>query len=172
MSTNSNFRPDFRAIYGADPELSAFAETTWEANNESDRGCVLVYAALIEEELGKTLLAALPVRSSANELLSTNHNAPLGTFYAKELAAHALRLISDDERENISIIRKMRNDFAHKALHSFREDRAQSQCQRLTYGIANMVDDLRVTDAVSAKWRFHLVCSALALTLFGRRNYP
>ncbi|MGL1040403.1 hypothetical protein ACSTDR_21670, partial [Vibrio vulnificus] len=49
---------------------------------------------------------------SGKDLIS-GFNAPLGTFSAKVTAAHALGLIQDNEFREITLIRKIRNEFGH-----------------------------------------------------------
>lgn len=96
----------------AEPEIKDLSEFLSEFNRESDRGAVLNAAAILDEWLGKILKSFLADNKSA-ESLTNGFNAPLGTFSSKVLAAHALGLIQDNEAEEITIIRKIRNEFGH-----------------------------------------------------------
>jgi DNA-binding MltR family transcriptional regulator len=61
-------------------------------------------------------------------------NAPLSTFSARIAACHAMGLISDEEFKNCDLIRKIRNQFAHKIKMSFKNDRVRSFCSSLALG--------------------------------------
>lgn len=83
-----------------------------ELQRETDRGLPLVAAALIDEKLLGALQSFLCVGKAAERLLS-GPNAPLGTFSARIEACFALGLIDEFEYHEISLIRKIRNVFAH-----------------------------------------------------------
>lgn len=80
--------------------------------SESDRGAVLSIAAALEDRLKEIILLFLRDNKSASKLLD-GFNAPIGTFSAKILMAHALGLITDKEFKEFETIRKIRNRFAH-----------------------------------------------------------
>lgn len=95
-----------------EPELKELAEFLNEFNNESDRGAALNAAAVLDDWLQKILEAFFADNKSGRDLTS-GFNAPLGTFSAKAAAAHALGLIQDNEYQEITLIRKIRNEFGH-----------------------------------------------------------
>jgi mannitol operon repressor len=95
-----------------EPELKELSEFLNEFNKESDRGAALNAAAVLDDWLSNILKQFLADNKSSENLLS-GFNAPLGTFSAKAAAAHALGLIQDNEIEEITIIRKIRNEFGH-----------------------------------------------------------
>jgi len=97
----------------SEPEIKELSEFLSEFNKESDRGAALNAAAVLDDWLGKILMEFL-ARNKSSEALLSGFNAPLGTFSGKAAAAHALGLIQDNEFEEISIIRKVRNEFGHK----------------------------------------------------------
>ncbi|RKH61461.1 MltR family transcriptional regulator [Corallococcus llansteffanensis] len=79
---------------------------------ETDRGCVLVIAAYIDEELEKILRAFfVDDVKIADELLGTDK--PLGTFSSRSKACFALGLITRETYNAIGLLRKTRNEFAH-----------------------------------------------------------
>jgi len=59
------------------------------------------------------ILNAFFVESAAAKELTAGFNAPLGTFSSRASAALALGLIQDNEFKEITIIRKIRNEFGH-----------------------------------------------------------
>jgi mannitol operon repressor len=102
-----------------------------ELRRETDRGLPLVAAALVDEKLRDTLHAFFCTGKAAERLLSVPY-APLGTLSARIEACFALGLIDEFEYREISIIRKVRNAFAHsKHGISFEEARVRTLCASL-----------------------------------------
>lgn len=81
--------------------------------NETDRGAALVGAAMVESKLEILLNKTLLDNFSKEELLS-GFNSPIGTFSSKIKLCHALGFITDKEAREANLIRKIRNEFAHK----------------------------------------------------------
>jgi hypothetical protein len=80
---------------------------------ESDRACVILGAAALDEEL-RTLLRAFFVPSpTESDSLLDGANAPLGSFSSRIDAAHRLGLISARFARDLHVIRRIRNAFAH-----------------------------------------------------------
>ena len=94
------------------PELDEFTKFGAVFERESDRGAALVAAAMLDDRL-KAMLAAFLIESSEAEQLLAGFNAPLGTFSARATAAMALGLLERHEFDEISLIRKIRNEFGH-----------------------------------------------------------
>lgn len=93
-------------------EVKELSEFLIEFNKETDRGAVLNAAAVLDEWLLNILKEFLADNKSSRALLN-GFNAPLGTFSARAAAAHSLGLIQDNEFQEITIIRKIRNEFGH-----------------------------------------------------------
>jgi mannitol operon repressor len=91
-------------------EFSAFLH---EFQSETDRGAALVGAAMIDERLSGTLRSFMVSKSAAAQMLEET-GAPLGTFSSRIKATYALGLIDAHERHEINLIRKVRNEFAHR----------------------------------------------------------
>lgn len=96
----------------SEPETMELSEFLSEFNKESDRGAALNAAAVLDDWLGNILGEFFADNRSGKDLIS-GFNAPLGTFAAKVTAAHALGLIQDNEFHEITLIRKIRNEFGH-----------------------------------------------------------
>jgi DNA-binding MltR family transcriptional regulator len=84
---------------------------------ESDRGCVILGAALLTEAL-ETLIRSV-CRDTPKDIKSTidplfQGYAPLATFSARIQMAFALGILPRSLRDKIEIVRRMRNDFAHQ----------------------------------------------------------
>lgn len=90
-----------------------FSEFLVEFQKESDRGAALVGAALLDARLERILRSHFIEGKSSNELLDGG-NAPLASFSSRIKCCHALGLITGDEKQDIDLIRAIRNAFAHQ----------------------------------------------------------
>lgn len=89
-------------------DLSRFVT---ELQVETDRGLALVGGAVIDDKLRATLERFFVDGSSAK--LLDSGNGPLGSFSARADACFALGLINKFEYDEITLIRRVRNEFAH-----------------------------------------------------------
>lgn len=99
-------------------------------NTESDRGVVLVSASILDELLRQSLLARFVDDGRVGALMD-GFNAPLGTFSSRVLAAFATGVIRREEFEEIGILRKVRNAFAHELTASFEDQSIRDLCANL-----------------------------------------
>jgi DNA-binding MltR family transcriptional regulator len=87
--------------------------------NESDRGAVLVAAAVISDTLGVLLQAQFldqeGILKVAVKPLLRDGTGPLGTMWARARLAYALGLISPRTFTGIEAVRDLRNTFAHSS---------------------------------------------------------
>lgn len=93
-------------------------ENDWmEIVNESDRGCVLLATAMIESRLDEIFEAIFSNNMIPKKIINSlfDSNGPLATFSAKSKLAFSLGLISKNAFEDLEILRKIRNNFAHTA---------------------------------------------------------
>lgn len=114
------------------PHLAKFLPFLDVLNAESPRGRVLVAASFLDNLLHETLRSFLIEGKPQDQLLS-GFNAPIGSFSAKIALAAALGLISDSERDECDLIRRIRNKFAHAVHPSFDDEGVKSLCLLLTY---------------------------------------
>lgn len=126
--------PDIDDVFdGPQPNAAEFSHLVHALENESERGVALVACGILEQLLDELLRAKLVVNAGTERLLK-GPNAPLGTLSARIDACHALGLISDIERSNLEILRRIRNDFAHKPSVSFADDSIADRCANLKMG--------------------------------------
>ena len=119
-------------VIGSSPEIDELAAFTREFKKESDRGAVLVAASRLDEVLMRLLSAYFRDSKAAQELLD-GYN-PLSTFAARASTAHALSLIEDHEFREITLIRKIRIEFAHKWRDiGFGSEKIMSYCSGLPW---------------------------------------
>lgn len=112
-------------------DLQDFSEFLAEFQSETDRGAALVGAALLDQRLLDTLKAFL-VDDKISAGLLEGANAPLGTLDARTRAAYAMGLIDGHEFEETNLIRKIRNEFAHR-VHgtTFEDPRIKELCRKI-----------------------------------------
>jgi mannitol operon repressor len=145
-------------------DLAAFAS---ELARESDRGLALVAAALIDEKLAQTLAAFFCETYKAARLL-TDANAPLGNFSARIQLCFALGLIDEFEHNEIELLRKVRNEFAH-ARHgtSFGNARIRGLCGALKSDLPKEVG----FPTNDPRFRFTNAAVAIALRIYHRPEW-
>ena len=114
------------------PHLIEFLPFLDALNLESARGGVLIAASFLENLLTDILRAYLLDGQSSDQLL-TGFNAPIGTFSAKVALSSSLSLITEAERRECNLIRKIRNRFAHNIHPSFDDAAIASLCFELEY---------------------------------------
>lgn len=114
--------------------LRPFTEFLAEFNKETERGAALTAAAFLDDLL-QTVLEALLIKNKSGKSLVYGFNAPLGTLSSRIVACHAMGLISDEEFQKCDIIRKIRNEFAHKMKMSFGMDPVRGMCTSMHYSV-------------------------------------
>lgn len=80
---------------------------------ESDRACVILAAAVMDEFLKKMLKSKLVQIQTKKDQLFDGFNAPMGSFSARIVIAHRMGLISKKMCKSLDIVRNIRNDFSH-----------------------------------------------------------
>lgn len=106
-----------------------------EFREESDRGLAMLCGAALDILL-RDLLANFLINDSAEvDILLGSEDSPdtpLGAFATRIRAAYCLGLLTKEQRDNLSLIRRIRNHFAHQ-LHGskFSEEPVQSWCNAL-----------------------------------------
>lgn len=105
-----------------------FSDFLDEFQKESDRGAVLVGAALLDSRLERILRSHFIQGKHANDLLD-GANAPLGTFSSRIKCCFSLGLMTAHERQELEIIRSIRNLFAHQEHGlNFEDTRVKGLC--------------------------------------------
>lgn len=100
-------------------------------NNESDRGCALSAAAFIETELGDLVETSLIEDTNVTKEMFRG-TGPLATFSSRIDIAYLLGLFGKRARKDLHLIRKIRNEFAHKPGDvKFTDEAIASRCREL-----------------------------------------
>lgn len=161
VEKDENHKP----ILETHPHLKEFMAFLEHLKQESERGQVLISASMLDDLLMQTIKAFLIKGSEAEKLIS-GFNAPLGTFSARIAASYALGLISEDEHYDATIVRKIRNEFAHTMTTSFDDARLKSQCATLRFKAPDYGEVV-----VGSRGQFSSAATALILNLTNRPHY-
>lgn len=90
-----------------------FAQVNKEMSDESDRAVIIVGAARLEILLSD-LLNRFMIPCSAEDYEMFKDHKPVSSFYSKIVLAYRCGLISSDSAKALQLVRKIRNEFAHK----------------------------------------------------------
>jgi hypothetical protein len=86
----------------------------------SDRYAAIVGSSLLEHGLKEAISVYLrddgDAATSKKELFDNHDRSPLATFSERIVAAYALGIIDKTTRDNLDIIRDIRNSFAHSIM--------------------------------------------------------
>jgi DNA-binding MltR family transcriptional regulator len=99
----------------------------------SHRSFAIISSARAERALERTLIAHFPKLDAYTFEMLASRAGPLSSFFSKIHLAFALGLLDSKTRNNLEIIRKIRNVFAHapKAV-SFQTSLIVKECHKLT----------------------------------------
>jgi DNA-binding MltR family transcriptional regulator len=162
MTTSSFHYINPPANVTGNPDLDELNSLLEVVDSHDDRGLVLSLAAFAEDTLGRLLIAYLREEKQAKELVE-GFNAPLGTFSARIKVAFSLGLLHREQYDNLEILRRIRNSFAHNwqgisfdrndisaligQLHkplTLREDSIDDERNRLREAITGVVIEIRL----------------------------
>jgi hypothetical protein len=130
-------------------------------HSETDRGAALAAAAFAEELLDLILRAFLANLPETDELIA-GFSAPLGTFAAKTKLSYVLGLLDAELFRSLTIVRKVRNRFAHQwTPATFTEDAIND----LVNAIPVHPVQMRLKQPISAREIFDSRVSAVLMEL-------
>jgi len=123
---------------------------------ESDRGCALFAASFIDDALAILLRSSL-VSDNKIEQALFNGTAPLATFSSRISMSFYLGKLSLPCRQDLDVVRRIRNEFAHRAdAISFTDKVIADRCRALHFS-------LREKDAAPRSHFTSATCALLAL---------
>jgi hypothetical protein len=103
-----------------------------ELEGQSDRGLVIVGAAGLDVVLEGLLSEHLNGEVRREEMFGPN--GPLNEFSSRIKMAVSLGLISKDERQELELVRRIRNKAAHQVNATLSSDSLRDLCMALTLG--------------------------------------
>jgi len=165
LASVESVRSNIRSLQETHPHLKDFDEFLGEFNKETERGAALAAAAFLDDLLGQILKAFLIDDEPADKLLS-GFGAPLSSFSTRIAMVRALGLLNEVECRECELIRKVRNEFAHKVKMTFDDKRVAGLCSGMEYRARPYGD---VT--VSTRGAFTTAAVGLILSLTNRPHY-
>lgn len=119
---------------------------------ETDRGCALVAAALLDERLLKLFRARMIERATVNKFDSIfEGHGPLATFAARTHLAYLLGFIANNVYHDLCVIRDIRNRFAHSPEDlDFSDKEIKANCEKLHHYMKLRVSDNPRAQFISA----------------------
>lgn len=130
----------------------------------SDRDAAILGGSILEELLNRLLRKKL-VQSPIFKEAIENSNGSLSTFSNKIQLSYLMGLISKKMYDNLTVIRKIRNEFAHEIVgSSFENEQIKSKVEKnLTYAKIPLFAEW--LSAASAKDQFLLHCTVIEVAL-------
>ena len=151
------------------PELGEFNEWLTLAQKLSQRAAAVIASAYVDQELEKVLRGFfIADERASNELLGRMR--PLADFSARIEAAYALGLISESEYRNLNLIRKIRNEFAHRPGTYVTFETPEIRDRALELQPPGGINSL-FSPTETPQDRFSWTCRFLVLVLLFRKNH-
>lgn len=154
-----------KPILQTHPHLSGFFDFLADFNKETERGLALAAASMLDEQLGG-IIKSFIIPNKGSKALLDGFNAPLGTFSARIASSYALGLLSEIEYRECELIRKVRNEFAHKIKVSFETEKIVNLCAQLQFSAKSYGDVY-----VDSRGQFTTAVVAIILNLTNRSHY-
>ncbi len=112
----------------------------FDIDEPNDRAIVIVGAAFLDTLLEHLLIAFLiDDEKEIGKLL--HYDQALGTYGGRATMAYCLGLINKTVRDDLRLVGKIRNEFAHNLYASFKDERTKSWCSELKWHrIAHVAD--------------------------------
>jgi hypothetical protein len=115
------------------PKLGQVVRFRKTLNAETDRGCALMAAAYLDEQL-KNLISKRLVSNKKVQEKIFDARGPLGTFSSRIDFAYLLGLIGPRAQRDLHLIRNIRNSFGHTSRPlTFEEPSIANRCKELYY---------------------------------------
>lgn len=175
-------KPSLHDLSREDVSSEDLDEFVKELIGANDRACALLCGSLLDSALAKAVSTKLVELTKAErDALFIEQNAVLASFANKTAIAHALGLLTREERQTLDSVRKVRNAFAHamKPL-TFKHSLVAAECKKLPpsgvegkegrFGeerIAFMAATLRLFGALSKVFLEHIETQEMFAKLAG-----
>ncbi|MGC4046437.1 MAG: MltR family transcriptional regulator [Armatimonas sp.] len=113
-------------------QMKAAIEVRKTLTEESDRGCVIIAASYIDSRLEDLLCRRFINNKKLVESIMQN-SGPLGSFSSRIDMCFALGLLSEGIHKDLHLVRRIRNEFAHKFEPiSFEDNPISSRCNEFS----------------------------------------
>jgi hypothetical protein len=158
-------RPKLSELSYAPLTSEEYAVAVRAISDETDRGCAIMGCALVEEALTSLLSAALENRDEQHALFRDN-SGPFNSMMQRTLAAYALGLCNRKLKDDIDIVRNIRNQFSHALrVIDFSTPEIEREVNKLPEFILINIAGQNLPPEGSPRYRFEAACDWIALTL-------
>jgi hypothetical protein len=125
-------KPSLTTLSRMTPTEQDFAATYQEANSGSDRVAVIILAAQLQNSMARRIIQELGEVDDQTIEHLYDRDAPLSSFYSTSILALAMGIIDQDTFEQVNIIRRIRNLFAHAPVHvTFKSELVSAESMKL-----------------------------------------
>jgi Domain of unknown function (DUF4145) len=133
MSDEPAYIRNFKTYSGDDPAIDDLENLERELYGANDRAAAILLGAFVEAALTKYLHAQLRQNMNSKQRRALyDYDGPLGTFSAKIAVAFAMSAIGPIFRNDLDLIRILRNGFAHsKKSIKFDDAETAAVCAKL-----------------------------------------
>jgi len=153
---------DFERHFAMEDALLEFSRL-FKHEEKNDRGLVIVGAAFLDTVLEHILISVLvDDPTEVAELL--RYDQPLGTYGHRTRAAYCFGLINKTIRDDLRLVGKIRNRFAHELSVSFEDQQIAAWCVALKW---HRNAYMTPPSGVSARDFFHVGVNQLVCHLNG-----
>jgi DNA-binding MltR family transcriptional regulator len=145
------------------PQWSEFLSAYSAFHKQKDRGTVLMAAAWLDDLLGELLRRSFRADPGSVDSLLRPDRA-LGAFASRITLAYLVGLLTPSMREDLEIVRSIRNDFAHTRGHvTFSSPSVRDRCRNLIS--ARIFNQFSAFDFRSPRDLFTVTCLILSNVL-------
>jgi mannitol operon repressor len=152
-------------LEGLAPYVKGYIRRFELARKENDRESVLIHSSMLDELL-KRLIEAYLIDHKEVFALTDGFIAPIGTLATRTVMAFGIGLISEVEYLELSLIRKIRNEFVGAIQPSFEDQSISTLCGLLKFAKQDF-DGVRI----DPREQFSTSAGALVLKLANRPHY-
>ncbi len=150
-----------------EPYITPLKKYLDQLRDESPRGAVLISTGFLEEQLKQILMAFFVEDANAADLVD-GANVPLDSFSSRIAACYALALIS---RDDLTVLRKIRNEFAHQMAASFDNQSIKDRCANLHHRAKDYIHTENGPVVVAPRGQFLTSAGALIVNLYNRAHH-
>jgi DNA-binding MltR family transcriptional regulator len=177
QSRNSE-KPSLHDFSRREPNVGEWEETINDILNAHDRAAAIILASQAELWLQQLLISYMP---NGNEDILFSANGPLSGFYAKNQLAFAMGIIPLVLLQDLEVIRRVRNAFAHApATIRFSDTPVMEECRKLSTNpihrkrlratkkgglIGKLMFDVSMVDVTTERGNFLLAANDVCMDL-------
>ncbi len=146
----------------SDPQnIETFNKHYNSISAESDRGAVILSVSILDSILEDTLKKFFLDSPTKNDELFDGAYSPLSSFSAKIETCHRLGLIRENIKKQLKLLKKIRNDFAHRLDTATLNDEANKN---------RLFEILKCTPDITEKLNGSIVTAGISIDTNAEKN--